>query len=226
MYQTTMLNAGEFCSICNNGMSYIRILYQQKFNIPLIIAGISSRVDEASPYEINCSSPKYVRNVLQKGLTETEINDFLLPRLTDLSPFELIKRKLTKTDYVGINLPDHVEWNNEEIQDVLIKEMKYKTPDKKKDHIDCRYADVKYYIKNQQIPGFIYIQEKFSQLIRDGQLSREEAIKRHKTLIKEEKIPAELDNFLETLDLQKSDIENIKNRTHLDFITKEKLESK
>ena len=225
-YRTMLVNAGEFCSICTAGINYVRIKYQKLFNIPLVILGTSSRVDEQSPFEVISSHPFYVRNVLRKnGFKNGRVDAFLLKRPRELGIKEKIKSKLLGTDFQDINLPDYVRWNNQEMQDLLEKKLGWKTPDKKKDHIDCRFASIKSYLKNKQIPNFIFKQEKYSQLIRDGQMTRKEALIELNNLVKtENKEPDELKDFLRFFDLKMKDIENGEKKSHLNFISKEDLE--
>ncbi len=227
MYQSTVKNSGEFCSICANGINYVKIVYQKKYDIPLLISGGSSRVDEQSPFEIISSHPKYVKNVLRKdAFSEDEINNFILPRRYDLNAIDQIKNKIKKDDYVRISLPDFMPWNLDKIQDILMKELNWKTPNKKDDHIDCKYANVKTYFKNQQIPGFVFKQAKYSQLIRDGQLTREEALVQLQVLIEKEQEPANLNEFIEELELSSDDIKNLDKKSHLNFINKNNLKDK
>ena len=225
-YRTMLVNAGEFCSICTSGINYVRIKYQKLFNIPLVILGTSSRVDEQSPFEVISSHPFYVRNVLRKnGFENGRVDAFLLKRPREWGIKENIKSKLLGTDFQEINLPDYVRWNNQEMQDLLEKKLGWKTPDKKKDHIDCRFASIKSYLKNKQIPHFIFKQEKYSQLIRDGQMTRKEALIELNNLVKtENKEPDELKDFLRFFDLKMKDIENREKKSHLNFISKEDLE--
>jgi len=227
-YRTMLINAGEFCSICTSGINYVRIKYQRLFNIPLVILGTSSRTDEQSPLEIITSHPFYVRKVLLKnGFENGRVAAFLLRRHFEWGILEKIKAKLLGTDYQEINLPDYVPWNNQKIQDVMEEELGWKTPDKKKDHIDCRFVSIKYYLKNKQIPHFIFKQEKYSQLIRDGQMTREEALIELNKLLKiENEEPVELKDFLRFFDLKMKDIENREKKSHLNFISKEDLEIK
>ena len=228
MYRAMIKGGGEFCSICTTGINYVQIVYQKLFKIPLIISGTSTRVDEQSPFEVTSTHPLYVRRVLSKsGCFYDEINSFLIKRQYELSVSEKIRMKLFDTDYLQINLPDYIPWNNMEIQQVLENELGWETPDKHKDHIDCKFASVKYYLKNKQIPNFIFTQEKYSQLIRDGQMTREEALQSLNRLLKMEKDePAELDDFLSFFDLGRKDIENKQRKSHLDYVAKDELKIK
>lgn len=227
-YRAMVLNGGEFCSVCAAGINHVRVRYQKLYNVPLLISGTSSRVDEQSPFEINSTHPVYVRKVLtQSGFSCQDIDAFVLKRQNDFSAIEKIRMKLSDTDYTQINLPDYVPWDNQEIQRVLENELGWKTPDKHKDHIDCKFASIKYYLKNKQIPHYIFAQEKYSQLIRDGQMTRENAIQSwEKLLEKEGTEPCELEEFLDLFKLERNDIENKESLTHLNYITKQEIEVK
>ncbi len=228
MYRSMITHGGEFCSICTTGINYVQIIYQKLYKIPLIISGTSTRVDEQSPFEVTSTHPLYIRRVLTKcGFSLNEINKFLIKRQYELPPSEKIKMKLFDTDYTQINMPDYLKWDNMEIQEVLEKELGWTTPDKQKDHIDCKFASIKYYLKNKQIPNFIFTQEKYSQLIRDSQMTRKEALKLlDKKIQNERDEPEQFDDFLKFFNLQRKDIENKERKSHLDYIAKDELEIK
>ncbi|NKQ38467.1 MAG: hypothetical protein HF967_03145 [Methanosarcinales archaeon] len=222
-YSSMIRNGGEFCSICTSGINYAIITYQRLFDIPLVLSGVSTRVDEQSPFEIISSHPAYVRKVLQKNsFPEKDINALLISRQFEMSALEKIKIKLSGTDYDRVSVPDFLPWDNQEIQDALENELDWQTPDKTKDHIDCRFAPVKSFLKNKHIPNFIFKQQKFSQLIRDGQMTREEAINALSEAIAREHIPPpEFPDFLNFFNFSEQDVENRERKSHLDYITKE-----
>lgn len=224
-YKAMIKGGGEFCSICAASINYVKLVYQKLFDIPLVITGTSSRVDEQSPFEVNSTHPLYVRRVLKKaGLTQKEISEFVIKRHFEWGDLEKINRKLRGSDYVEIALPDFVKWKSEEIRSVLENEVKWKTPNRSDDHIDCRFASMKTYLKNKQIPHFVFKQEKFSQLIRDKQMTRSEALLELENLIENEnKKPREYEEFLDFMELNPSDIENIGKVSHLDYISKSDL---
>lgn len=221
-YRTMILNTGEFCSICSAGINYVKYTYQRKFKIPIVITGTSGRVDEQSPFEVNCTHPLYVRRVLKMaGFSQSEIEKFVVPRHYEWGIWHKIRRKIFDYDYIELALPDFVHWKNYEIQKTLEKKLGWRTPDRNRDHIDCKYASIKEYLKNKQIPHFIFKQEKFSQLIRDGQMTRQEALRYlHDMISKEHKKPPEYFDFLNFFNLKPRAIEELGNRSHLDFIKK------
>ena len=227
-YKAMIKGGGEFCSICAAGISYIKQVYQRLFDIPLVITGTSSRVDEQSPFEVNSTHPLYVRRVLKKaGFTQKEIREFVIKRHFEWGALEKIKCKLKGNDYLEIALPNFVEWKDEEIHRVLENELKWKTPNKSDDHIDCKFASMKNYLKNKQIPNFVFKQEKFSQLIRDGQMKRDEALTMLERLIaRQDERPKEYGEFLDFMGLASSDIEGLGSISHLDYIQKDELSVK
>ncbi|WP_321391012.1 N-acetyl sugar amidotransferase [uncultured Desulfuromusa sp.] len=222
-YRTMILNGGEFCSICTSGINYVTILYQRMFDIPLVISGTSSRVDEQSPFEVTSSHPSYVRKVLtQNGFSIDSVNSLLIKRQYEQSTIEKIKLKLRDADFININMPDYLPWDNQEIQSVLEEKLNWLTPNKDKDHIDCRFSTIKSHLKNKQIPHFIFKQEKYSQLIRDGQMTRDDAMQLLNDAIKtESQPPEEFIEFLNFFEINEEQVANNERRSHLNYITKE-----
>lgn len=224
-YRCMIRDGGEFCSICTAGINYVITVYQRLYKIPLVIMGTSTRVDEQSPFEITSTHPLYIKKVLKKNhISSSEFDNFLIKKQYELSALEKIKIKIQDSDYISINLPDHIEWDNQQIQKVLDDELGWLTPDTKADHIDCKFANIKYFLKNKQIPNFIFKQQKFSQLIRDGQLTREDALSMlDEYLATEDDKPDNLPEFLDFFDLREVDVMNHQKVSHLDYITKEDL---
>ena len=224
-YRATVKAVGEFCSVCTSGINYVKIHYQRLFRIPLLISGGGSRVDENSPFEVLTSHPVYVRRVLsQAGFSREDIDSFVVQRDYERSAVDKVLTKLRDAEGRRIRLPDYLPWNNAEIQEVLIRELGWQTPDAQKDHIDCKFAPLKYYFKNKQIPHFVFKQAKFSQLIRDGQMSRPEALVSLGQLLEtEQDEPPELEEFLDFLGLDRQDVANLGAKSHLQYVTRDDL---
>jgi hypothetical protein len=112
-----------------------------------------------------------------------------------------------------INLPEYVEWNEDEMITILSNELNWGEGKLGREHMDCEIAPVKCYLRYQRW-GFGSKTQKFAALVRDGQISRDNALE----LIMEEKIePKEnLDILLEKLNLSTKDLERIKKSYHLD----------
>lgn len=224
-YSAAIEFGGEFCSICSAGINYAKINYQKLYNIPIVITGVSGRADEQSPFEVNSTHPIYVRRMLSKaGYKKSEINDFVIKRHFEWSTSEKIKRKLIGGDYLELAMPDYVKWDNIEICRALQEDMNWQTPDIGKDHIDCKYAPLKNYLKNKQKNNYIFKQLKFSQLIRDGQMEREEGINNLEMLLKNKNNePKELRELIKYLNLKENILDNLGSISHLDYISKEEI---
>ncbi len=225
-YRTMLLKAGEFCSVCACGINYAVITLQKRYNIPLVVWGRGSRVDENSPFDIICSHPLYVRRVLSSGgIDSKDIGKFLVKRPNEWSLLDNIRAKITGTDYLQINLPDFLPWKIKEIEETIKREIGWLTPDDERDHIDCRFAPVKNYLKNKQASPFIFKQEKFSQLIRDGQITRDEALLKFELLLKHvNDDPPELKEFMRFLGVDNTDIKKVAEKSHKVFVREEELE--
>lgn len=223
MYRTMMLRAGEFCSVCTAGIYLVRQHYRDLYNIPLIVNGASARVDEASPFEVNCTHPVYLRRVLRETFTPQETDRLIVPREYDRGLGDLVKRRLQDRGFTAVNLPDQVPWNNREILDTLERELGWRTPDRTQEHLDCRYAPLKYWFREQQMPGLVFKQEKLSQLVRDGQITRAAALAELEKALAGRAEPPVLDAFLEQLDLTRDDVADVASRSHRDFVAKADL---
>lgn len=224
-YRAAIEHGGEFCSICSAGINYAKIYYQKLYNIPIVITGVSGRADEQSPFEVNSTHPLYVRRMLSKaGIKKKEINEFVIKRHYEWNLTEKIKRKLFGGDYLELALPDYVKWDNLEICRVLQEKMNWKTPSMDKDHIDCRFAPIKTYLKNKQKRNFIFKQLKFSQLIRDGQMGRSDGINNLELLLNNKNTKQdELQEFMDYLKIDEKMLTNLGKISHLDYINKEEI---
>ena len=224
MYATALTRAGEFCSICSTGIRYVTLKYQRAYRIPLILTGTAPRVDEGSPFEVITSNPTYVRRVLHGRVDPSKVDGFMPPSRNEWGALRMTWAKLTGVDYLGVNLPDHTEWDNKRIQETLERELGWKAADRKKDHIDCRFAPVKDFLKERQLPGAPFKQGKLSNLVRDGQISRQTALLQLEESVAEcRREPENFQDFLNLLEVHRDDVLGPERKSHLDFIRKEEI---
>jgi hypothetical protein len=77
-----------------------------------------------------------------------------------------------------IHLPDYVDWDYRNIAGTLEAELAWRRPeDRGEAHFDCRLAPLQEYIKVRRF-GFGQMTIKNSVLVREGRMSREEALRR------------------------------------------------
>ena len=111
-------------------------------------------------------------------------------------------------DVKMVNLYDYVYWNENEILATITKELDWRgAPDTKSTwRIDDRYSSLYNYLYYKLV-GFTEHDELLSKMIREGQISREEALKR---CIEEQtpRLPSLADIF-EELEITKEEVDEV-----------------
>ena len=103
-----------------------------------------------------------------------------------------------------IQLPDYIDWNIREIPHILSTELGWTHPrDMHESHFDCLLFPIKEYLKFRKY-GLSQETIKNSVLIREGLMTREEALER--AGMEQTAEPSIMKSFLEELDLTKDDI--------------------
>jgi len=205
VYSCFLLKAGEFCTPCNKGISATAYRMAEREKVPLIFYGHSEKLEGTSP-ALYYSDQRYFADVLSGEMSLSEVDDL---------QFSLLKRPF----YRKIQLPSYVDWNENEILETIKTKLDWdKGPDNDSPHhIDCLAAPVSDYLRRKKW-GFGKETEKYSAMIRDGQMSKEEALEKI-TVEEHDEEPAALEFFLEYLNLTKDDIVQAQQRSHTDFKT-------
>jgi N-acetyl sugar amidotransferase len=213
-YKIMIENYGFSCVFCDHSIFYISRYIQNKFNIPLIILGGSPRTQGRPSkllYRIDYNA--IISAYEKKGLESIYFNNFPWFKSNQNE-----KNPLGKVDVDRISLPYYLDWPEETIPQILSGELKWQRKEEATEHVDCYVAKIKDYVANR-IWGFTWQEIKYSDLIRDGQLIRKEALNLLKidteTLKKE---PPYFDEYLLKLDYTKSQFYKIlKNINKLPF---------
>lgn len=213
LYSLCLQKTGEFCAPCNIGLNSTTWKVAKQEDIHLAIFGISPRTDEDSPKEVTCTRVSVLRNVIKGEMPLKEIDDFLWERPTTI--LHRVKNKLLGRGWPNIDLPAYIEWNIEEIKKILKRELDWQQGDRP-DHTDCIMEPVKDYLRRLKW-GFNHLTQKYSALIRDGQMSREEALRRLQTEDTDEEPPA-LDVLLKRLNLTRDVLKDIKSKSSLNYL--------
>jgi N-acetyl sugar amidotransferase len=235
LYKSFLLTGGEACTPCNIGIELgaYRIARQEK--IPLIIWGYSPRTEERSPKEIYAYNKKYFLNVIQRNMPKGVISGSIYGDLENNTPFDrsIINRKIYNLSHkffinmdslkfavlfntpLRLNLPEYIEWNENELFDLLKKKLLWEESRMGKEHMDCEISPVKTYLRYLRW-GFSSKTQKYSALVRDKQMDRDTAL----NLIKDEgNVPEEsLNKLFSKLDLNSNHMEKIKKSNHLGLL--------
>lgn len=195
LYRFFFLNTGFFCPVCMRGMAFTISRIQLAFNIPLSIRGTSSRTEEYVDKAFFLDgSINFIENVLKNNLLNNEAEMLLTPVGFFSSP-------------VSIKLPDYVDWNYENIYNVITNELGWRSQNPDSEHGDCEVDNIVNYIRYKKYPILIPEMLRLSKLVTCGQLCKTEAEKRvaeSKILLKE---PSNLNYFLNSLGISKDEMD-------------------
>ncbi|CAN2044494.1 putative N-acetyl sugar amidotransferase [Candidatus Magnetomoraceae bacterium gMMP-1] len=198
LYRIFLLSGAELCTPCELGGTGAIYKTAYKENIPLIIFGTSVRTEGISPKEVHYFDVRYFKDVVKGKLSLSEIDDiFLFPGLSRMFYLNFIKRIKI------IQLPYYLPWEENKIKDILSTKFDWEKGNKP--HADCFFFPVRDYIrwKNWKFGART---QRLSALIRDGQISRLEAL----MIVNKEEgklSDDELNTYLDYMGLSGSDIE-------------------
>lgn len=187
LFRHFLLKTGNFCVPCNLCGLITIFRFAVDKDIPLVIMGLSRRTDPVLPDGAN---PWYFKNVIKDGFPSQQ------KYLSLYGPMAVIK---LVSDFIFhgiriINLPDYLEWDEEKISRILQRELGVRIGE---EHSDCIAHQVADYLAQRRY-GFGYKTIKYSLLIRNGFMNRDEALK--KIMVEETgKLPASIDDFLKIL---------------------------
>lgn len=165
-----LTSAGEFCSVCNVGIRSALYRTAEAYGITLIVSGQSNRTEANSPKEFFTCSNGYFHNVARGAFPETDIARFM-----HVSQLQRVVKHVTHSA-VFLQLPSYMPWREEEFKRTLSTELGWQGAVGQQ-HADCTMSDAKEYLKLKKF-GVTEYTAKLSSLIRDGQLTRVEALER------------------------------------------------
>lgn len=209
---------GEFCSVCNN-LGYLigaSFSWGQKLSLgfsPLMVGGWSKQY-EFQPGISVTSMEYFFENLTPELLEELKAQPFIDQEV--VSRFMAVKdprqaqigteahHRLGDYAMDFIQLPDYIEWNIREIPRVLSERLGWKhPPDVHESHFDCTLFPIKEYLKFRKY-GLTQETIKNSRLIREGRMSRDEAMDR--MALEQTAEPAIFDSFLRELGLSRDEV--------------------
>lgn len=214
LYALFFRKTGEFCTPCNVGIWSTSYKIARDSGIPLIVKGSSRRIEEQFPKgtpDYYCSS-FYFKEVIRGEMPFEDAMDYLhTPHNLTQRIGQWISKSVPLYGIKTISLPDYLEWNLKTILRTLEVEVDWKRPPEKHRHFDCIMDPVATYLTQKKM-GFSAASI-YSTLARDGQMTREEALRR---TIKEERMatqdPPELELWFRMLGLSRKDLDGFEKR--------------
>ncbi len=200
-YRTFFLKTGDFCPPCSRAITSYTYRFAQKEGIPLIVLGFNPKTD-INPPEIEIIDQRLFKDVIGNSLTDREKKDFLI--------FEP-RRFLT----TRIDLPAYIQFNENQMVHELEQFLGSAVEFSGDMHFDCIVSPVAKWLRRKKW-GFDKKTQKYAAFIRDGQITREQAMERAEGL-DAEKEPEILGDFMEMLNVTRADVEHARELSALNF---------
>lgn len=209
MYSVFFEKTGNFCTPCNQGILSTIYRIAEKEKIQLIVFGGSLKLEPARTFGgIRYCMEELFKGVLKDDIPQNDLKDFLI---------KPIRRKMF---FQPILLGNYIDWNMKEIITTLKTELGWKEASWGEDHADCMISSINSYLKKKKY-GFGKETIYYTSLVRDGQINKEEALKRI-SIAEQVKEPIIMKHFLGQLNLKKEDLYKIELQNLLDFVDKGK----
>jgi len=220
---------GDFCNGCMRGINYAIEISLKSFNIPLVIKGSGRRVQYISQLKgvAVLNTPSYFDNVMKRS---SEYQRFkYLAKYKNKLEFQKIVGGIA--DVLGLSrlslmryFPQHIGMYDyiylpfTEIVDILKKEMGWSDSSQAVEHLDCELHNIPFFRNTLLIPNISKHTLHSSGLIRQGILSRDEALKKEKEDLADDRIPPELEKFLSDIGVSYEEyVEKVKNSDRSQF---------
>lgn len=203
---------GDFCNACMRGINYSIEMALKSFNIPLVIKGSGRRVQYVSQIKevSSLNTASYFANVIRRTDAESKFRYLS----TDKNKLEYQKIVGGICDILGIKrtalmrfIPQHIGMYDyiylpfNEIIDILKREMNWSDASGSSEHLDCHLHDIPFYKDTLRIPHITKYTFHSSGLIRQGLMTREQALQKEEAELKRTEPPKELITFLKENDI-------------------------
>jgi len=211
MYRALLKNnCSDFCMICSNGTLAATNHLALTERIPLVIWGLSPRTEPIMPIELlNAYDYRFMVDVMKPYVNKSELAGF---KSTDL-PWVLYTTFIRRVRHVF--LPEYVQWDDNKNAQLLEKEYGWTDYGHGVPHFDCAVNAAVNYFMNRRL-GISKVAEKLSQMVRCGQITRDEALRRlEKEDAVEEPVEA-IEELCRRLDLTRDDIKPLLEGTAVD----------
>ena len=189
----------ELCMLCTSGgVAAVNSLVLRE-KIPMVMLGFSPQTEPILPLEIHSGYDyRFLVNAAKPHVKRSELRDFKYASLPWMFYTIFIRR------IRWVFLPRYVEWNDQEILELLPREYGWHDYGHGKPHFDCLLNPAVDYFTRQRL-GACKVQEKLSQMVRCGQIAREEALERLKEEDPVEEPVDSVDVLCKRLDLTRDD---------------------
>lgn len=234
LYKHFILKCGHVCVPCMRGIGLVSSFPLESFNIPIVITGNGRRISYLSgfPELFQSGDLKLYQKVHSEMETgnvctalsshETRVNykSYINAALNLLGIRDKFVPKYITPSYIGIY--DYLDSNYKEILETINREMGWEKAGDSFEHTDCFLHEIPFFIHTAKFPELTRFTFYHSNLIRLGQMTREEAMKLETEELEKPQVVQGLDEFLEQIDMSKDEFtEEVKDWTKIQKYRKE-----
>lgn len=159
LYRLFLARTGDFCSPCNAALGAATAHFALDNKVGLIVNGLSP--NESFSDALAHFDNEYFLDVINNEIPQENLRPYILGR--------------TERDRVKVlSLPYHIVWNEDKIAYLIERKLGWRPM---VDHGDCLASPVKNYLWMRRW-GFGKLTVKLSGMIRDGYITRVEALRR------------------------------------------------
>lgn len=196
-----LTRTGNFCGACVIPYLIGAHRLARKKQIPLLVFGLSKRTDANPPDGMN---PFFFFNVVQDGFGQRRFRRHWgsHPILDYLGDWALRRHTV-------INLPDYIPWDEEAIEAELTEKLGVNLAE---EHFDCIGHETAYWLTTKRY-GFGTSLVKYSQKIRSGTMSRDEALRLLEKEEAEAGFPQSAEKVAQVLGISTEEIRQASNRS-------------
>lgn len=219
LFRVFFKKTGDFCAACMRGINYAVETAANRYNIPLVIKGSGRRVQYISQIEKGHSnSAMYFKSVMKNEQNFDQYKHFfsnwknyelsklieLLLNIVKIPPYLMMKYL---PYYIGIY--DYLYEPYEKIVRLLEEEMGWSSKDQTIEHLDCLFHDVPSYLRTLRIKGITKDTFYNSGLIRQGIITRDDAIRIEERNLQNDELPRALNSFLQMCNISYEQLSGI-----------------
>lgn len=228
LYRYFLLKTGIFCPVCMRGIAAVTQKIQHDYQVPLRVGGCAPQTDEGEPREFMVAGNiKFFKQVIANEIPRGEVKDLIFE-----SPVSRVRKRLESYPLINrvfdrvfprdnsLSLNYFIKWDYDRIFRTIKNDLGWEEPPERSEHFDCVVYEMKPYLRQKKWDYIAPSTLKYSTLIRAGEMTREEALKKIAIEEANDKEPEIMDYFLERLNLTRQDIdEAVKDKLkHMRFL--------
>ncbi|MDD3463980.1 MAG: hypothetical protein PHH07_00690 [Candidatus Cloacimonetes bacterium] len=208
LFKTFVERSGDFCNACMRGINYAIEISLKSFNIPLVIKGSGRRVQYVSQLKgiSTLNTPSYFENVIKNTGVYAQFSHFaqyrnkLERQKIAGGIFDILgipRKHLMRFVPQHIGMYDYIYLPYTKIIPLISKEMGWSDFGEAAEHLDCELHDVPLFKNTLLVPNITKSTLHNSGLLRQGIITKEEALQKEQVDVLDDPRPPELLNFLE-----------------------------